>query len=81
MSAQDHELPEGWSRKSIGDLVVRTKQRNPSAKPNERFTYIDVSAISNTSFRITEPAELLGSEAPSRARKLIQKDREFVRAR
>jgi type I restriction enzyme S subunit len=67
-------LADGWSYKTIGDLVVRTKQRNPSVKPNERFTYVDVSAVSNTSFRITSPAELVGSEAPSRARKVINAD-------
>lgn len=62
---------EEWSSQRIGDLVVRTQQRNPSATPQKRFTYIDVSAVSNTSFRITEPTDILGSEAPSRARKVV----------
>jgi type I restriction enzyme S subunit len=60
-----------WSSQRIGDLVVRTQQRNPSATPQKRFSYIDVSAVSNTSFRITEPTDILGSEAPSRARKVV----------
>src|SRR5208337_3260416 len=65
------EYGADWKMQSIGALVVRTQQRNPRAKPLESFAYIDVSAVSNTSFRITEATEMLGSEAPSRARKVV----------
>jgi len=65
--------PSGWEISPIGDLVtLRTKQRNPERDPEKRFFYVDVSSVSNTSFRITAPTELPGAEAPSRARKVIQ---------
>jgi type I restriction enzyme S subunit len=60
-----------WKNQRIADLTVRTSQRNPATNPERRFTYIDISAVSNISFRITEPADLLGAEAPSRARKVV----------
>ena len=66
-----NETPDGWQPCRIGDVTRRTQQRNPASTPERRFTYIDVSAVSNTSFRITEPTELLGVEAPSRARKIV----------
>ncbi|RPI79673.1 MAG: restriction endonuclease subunit S [Desulfobacteraceae bacterium] len=65
-------LPSGWEMAHIGDLTLRTKQRNPMCDPGKRFFYIDVSSVSNTSFRITTPSELLGADAPSRARKVIE---------
>ncbi len=64
--------PSGWKMSPIGDLILRTKQRNPERDPEKRFFYVDVSSVSNTSFRITAPTELPGAEAPSRARKVIQ---------
>ena len=60
-----------WTNQRIGEVVIRTQHRNPETNPEKRFTYIDVSAVSNTLFRVTAPAELLGSEAPSRARKVV----------
>ena len=66
-----NDTPDGWQTYRIGDVTQRTKQRNPAIAPERRFTYIDVSAVSNTSFRITEPVELLGADAPSRARKIV----------
>ena len=65
-------LPSGWEMSPIGDLLLRSKQRNPERDPEKRFFYVDVSSVSNMSFRITAPTELPGAEAPSRARKVIQ---------
>lgn len=64
--------PSDWEMSPIGDLTLQTKQRNPERDPEKRFFYVDVSSVSNTSFRITAPTELSGAEAPSRARKVIQ---------
>jgi type I restriction enzyme S subunit len=55
-------------------VVVKTKQQDPRKKPCEVFQYVDVSAVSNASFKITGTTTTLGSEAPSRARKAIQTD-------
>jgi type I restriction enzyme S subunit len=45
---------------------------DPGRNPDQSFTYVDVSSVSNTSFTIEETKELLGKDAPSRARKLIR---------
>ncbi|OZA31007.1 MAG: hypothetical protein B7X93_01185 [Hydrogenophilales bacterium 17-61-9] len=74
MDGKPYPLPERWAESSIGKVVVRTKQRDPRKNPDEVFHYVDVSAVSNTSFKITGAAPTLGSEAPSRARKAIETD-------
>ena len=56
----------------LRDLTLRTKQRDPRIRPEEKFTYIDVSSISSESLRIVQTSTLLGSDAPSRARKSVQ---------
>lgn len=74
MDGKPYPLPETWTESSIGNIVVKTKQRDPSKKPEEVFQYVDVSAVSNTSFKITGATPTLGFEAPSRARKAIETD-------
>lgn len=74
MDGKPYPLPETWTESSIGNAVVKTKQRDPRKKPNEVFQYVDVSAVSNMSFKITGATPTLGSEAPSRARKAIETD-------
>lgn len=49
-----------------------TGSRNPTVKPDDPFTYVDVSAIDNEQKVITGARQLLGAEAPSRARKLLR---------
>ena len=57
----------------VRDLVeAKTGTRNPTATGGEIFTYVDVAAIDNEVKAITGERRLLGSEAPSRARKLIR---------
>lgn len=74
MDGKPYPLPETWTESSIGNAVAKTKQRDPRKKPNEVFQYVDVSAVSNMSFKITGATPTLGSEAPSRARKAIETD-------
>lgn len=69
-----YPVPETWAESSVGKAVVKAKQRDPRKKPNEVFQYVDVSAVSNTSFKITGATPTLGSDAPSRARKAIETD-------
>jgi hypothetical protein len=52
---------------------VAKLQRDPTLKPDEGFTYVDIASIDVFSGLITNPQELVGSEAPSRARKVIRK--------
>lgn len=59
--------------KPIKELVVKTKTVNPKTEYlKKRFTYIDISSINNDTFKIENPKELLGEEAPSRARKVVE---------
>lgn len=74
MEGKPYPLPETWTGLSIGKVVVKAKQRDPRKTPAEEFQYVDVSAVSNTSFKITSAAPTLGSEAPSRARKAVETD-------
>lgn len=74
MDGKAFPLPETWKESSIGKVVVKAKQRDPRKNPDEVFQYVDVSAVSNTSFKITGAAPTLGYEAPSRARKAIETD-------
>jgi type I restriction enzyme S subunit len=61
-----------WPCPTIGELCERTTHRDPSLLPEQRFTYIDISSVDKESKRIMRPTQLLGSDAPSRARKEIQ---------
>jgi type I restriction enzyme S subunit len=61
-----------WSTVTIGDYLVQTELRDPTKRPRDRFFYVDVSSVDKQTFAIRQPAELLGAEAPSRARKVIR---------
>lgn len=71
---QQYDLPEGWHQERIGKVVLKAKQRDPRRAPDTAFKYVDVSGVSNESFRITEATTLKGKDAPSRARKEIRSD-------
>ncbi len=63
-----YPIPDAWAESSIGEATLKTKQRDPRKTPSEVFQYVDVSSISNESFKITRSTPTLGSDAPSRAR-------------
>jgi restriction endonuclease S subunit len=63
-----------WRLVKLGDVCKNTDLVNPIAYPEKPFTYIDVSSVSNESYRIIETRRILGKDAPSRARKSIQAD-------
>jgi restriction endonuclease S subunit len=62
----------GWTLKRLGDVLVKTSTADPTKEPNKHFTYIDVSSVSNLSFSIVETSEVLGKDAPSRARRHVR---------
>ncbi len=66
------ELPEGWDLAPISSRCTRTETANPARQPRSTFEYIDVSAISNESWSITNSTAYQGSQAPSRARKIVR---------
>ncbi len=51
------------------DIIV--DKRNPASTPDKTFLYVDISSVDVLTGIITNPQRLLGSEAPSRARKVI----------
>ncbi len=74
MKDEMSRLPDGWQTVRLGDVCEKTKLVNPTKQPNDCFTYVDVSSVSNGSFQIVETSQVLGKDAPSRARKPIQTD-------
>lgn len=74
MDGKPYPIPKLWTESTIGKVVVKAKQRDPRKKPEEVFHYVDVSSVSNESFKITGATQTLGSDAPSRARKAIEPD-------
>ncbi len=56
---------------ALGDLVDAVSSWNPSRKPDNAFTYIDLSAVDSASKAVKGPVAVLGAEAPSRARQIV----------
>lgn len=67
-----YDLPDGWGWITLDDVTVDTANLSPEKKPETLWTYIDISAIDKDKFAIVEPKQILGKDAPSRAKKQIQ---------
>jgi len=65
-------MKNGWPLKPMGELLQKTETVNPLQSPEAEFDYIDVSSVSNETFRIEATQRLKGRDAPSRARKLVR---------
>ncbi|MBL7202994.1 MAG: restriction endonuclease subunit S [Desulfobacteraceae bacterium] len=66
-----YELPQGWEWVRMKKITYNMGQK----KPDKRFTYIDVTAIDKEKGTISNQVKVLEpSEAPSRARKIVQKE-------
>lgn len=61
-----------WDTVQVSKTCFRTKMRDPRKNPNHPFLYVDISSIDRNLKVITSAPEMLGSEAPSRARKEIR---------
>jgi len=64
------ELPDGWLRVPFSAVTVNPVQRVPIEK--EQITYIDIGSVDRLTKKVVEPQTMLGKDAPSRARKVIQ---------
>lgn len=64
--------PMGWDVIPIRSLVSKVDRRNPSDQPDVPFNYIDISGVDGILRRIVEVKTLLGAEAPSRARQVVE---------
>ena len=63
-----YELPQGWQWSRMADISRDWGQKTP----NNTFSYIDVSAINNSTGIIEAPSVVMPADAPSRARKLVE---------
>ncbi len=67
------ELPDGWLLTTINDVILETKQISPATEfPNDTFQYIDISSIDSDIGKINSTRQILGKDAPSRAKQVIQ---------
>lgn len=68
-------LPEGWKWLPLSEVANDTDRRNPTLSPDEHFTYVDIASIDSERGVIDDNLVkwLRGSDAPSRARKVIRK--------
>src|SRR5690242_1604931 len=64
--------PKSWLQTTIREACEPTRTWNPQKEPRDHFWYVDVSSVSRDSLSIRHPQRLNSSEAPSRARKIIQ---------
>ena len=64
-------LPEGWQLVDIDDITFKGEQRKP--EENEEIVYVDIGSIDRDKKIISTPQQLLGKDAPSRARRVITK--------
>jgi type I restriction enzyme S subunit len=62
-------LPKGWELARIGEVASKCVQSKPADEVE--FIYVDIGSIDRDLKRITEPQRLIGKDAPSRARKII----------
>ncbi|ECD4439580.1 type I restriction endonuclease subunit S [Salmonella enterica] len=62
-------LPQGWCISRISDISMKGDQRKPAEE--EPLIYVDIGSINRDSKIIESPQKLMGKDAPSRARKVI----------
>lgn len=55
----------------LGQLTSRIKTWSPKADPDRRFDYIDLSSVDNATKAVSAVTQVVGREAPSRARQLV----------
>ena len=66
------KLPGGWRWVRLGEVCEeKTGTRDPCLQPVDMFCYIDIASVDNNQKRILNTSVLLGKDAPSRARQVI----------
>lgn len=73
---EQRQLPEGWTWVPLTRIVTDTSRRDPGTQPEKPFRYVEISSVDNQvgAVKLDEVRSLKGSEAPSRARKVIRTD-------
>ncbi len=67
-----YQLPDGWEWYQLAEVVEKTENVNPLKDVDKLWTYVDISSVDRNRLAITDPKEILGKDAPSRAKKHIQ---------
>lgn len=65
---------KGWEEKTLGSVCLKTKNINWYEHKEKEFEYIDLTSVSRETFKILETQQITASNAPSRARKIVQTD-------
>lgn len=72
-SLPDVTLPTGWTWARLGEVCGAVAKTDPTQKPDDIFTYVDISSIDNAVNRVVSAKTLVGREAPSRARQVLRR--------
>lgn len=64
--------PKRWPLVKLADVCGKCATRDPKKRPDEEFTYIDIAAIDNEHGQVSGIKTILGMDAPSRARQVVQ---------
>jgi type I restriction enzyme S subunit len=67
-------LPVGWRTVLLDEICARVPNFDPTRTPNKQYEYVDIGAIDNVRGQIAWPKTFAGKDAPSRARRPIQRD-------
>lgn len=66
-------IPKEWEIKRLSDVTEINKEAKdlPADYPNNRFFYIDIDTVENNTGNIRQAKEIIGKDAPSRARRVV----------
>ncbi len=65
-------LPAGWCSVALADCILPVPGLDPADRPDDEFTYCDISAINNETGKVVSPKLLRGEDTPSRARQSVR---------
>ncbi len=69
---QIQKIPPGWDITALANICLSVNKVKPRDKPNQPFTYLDITSVDNSTFRVVSPKLYLGRDAPSRARQKVR---------
>lgn len=66
-------IPKEWEVERLGNVTEINKEAKDLLKdyPNSRFFYIDIDSVENDTGNIKQLKEIMGKDAPSRARRVV----------
>lgn len=69
------KIPKEWEIVELNDVAeINKENRDPTQKPSTSFVYIDIESVGNGTGVINEPKEIMGGDAPSRARRVVHEN-------